>query len=71
MILSRHPLSINSTYRGNVLVVTNGQISSNLSERDVKQFREIDKQLMHDARRQLDRGEPDRDRDRGKSYEIE
>ncbi len=64
-------LSINSTYRGNVLVVTNGQISSNLSERDVKQFREIDKQLMHDARQQLDRGEPDRDRDRGKSYEIE
>ncbi len=64
-------LSINSSYRGNVLVVTNGQISSNLSERDVKQFREIDKQLMHDARQQLDRGEQDRDRDRGKSYEIE
>ncbi len=64
-------LSVNSTYRGNVLVLTNGQISSKLSERDVKQFREIDKQLMHDARQQLDRGEPDRDRDRGKSYEIE
>ena len=64
-------LTVNATHRGTVLEVENGQIRSNLSERDVKQFREIDKQLMHDARQQLDRGEQDRDRDRGKSYEIE
>ena len=59
-------LTVHSTHRGTILEVQDGQIKSNLEERDVKQFREIDKQLMH-YKHELSEG---RDRDKGASIDI-
>ena len=59
-------LTVHSTHRGTILEVENGQIKSNLEGRDLKQFREIDKQLMH-YRHELSEG---RDRDKGASIDI-
>ena len=59
-------LTVHSTHRGTILEVQDGQIKSNLEGRDVKQFREIDKQLMH-YKHELSEG---RDRDQGASIDI-
>ena len=59
-------LTVHSTHRGTILEVQDGQINSKLEERDVKQFREIDKQLMH-YKHELSEG---RDRDKGASLDL-